>query len=115
VDKETATYIISYFSELLTENERAALKHHSSTIKLSDNDNPTFTKMYKQKGWLTDDRIVLDLLKDGYDNFEMQTAKRILADSRDKVFLNKCPKCGLLARTPKAKQCRHCGQNWADK
>ena len=25
---------------------------------------------------------------------------------------NNCPKCGKLARTPKAKQCRYCFYNW---
>ena len=32
-------------------------------------------------------------------------AEIILNDYSDKVFLNNCPKCGKLARTPKAKQC----------
>lgn len=36
----------------------------------------------------------------------------ILKDYKDKIFLNNCPKCGELARTPKARQCRYCGNKW---
>ena len=71
--------------------------------------------MYKQKGWLTSDQAALELIKDGYDAFELKTAKRILADNSDKIFLNNCAMCGKLARTPEAKQCRHCGHDWHNK
>jgi hypothetical protein len=27
-------------------------------------------------------------------------------------IINTCPQCGQLARTPLAKQCRHCGHDW---
>lgn len=30
----------------------------------------------------------------------------------EKVFFNNCPKCGKLAITPQAKQCRFCSYNW---
>lgn len=70
--------------------------------------------MYKERGWLTNDPEVLDLLKDGYDSFELTIAKRIMDESGDKVYLNTCPKCDRLTRTPQARQCRHCGHNWHD-
>src|SRR5690606_10209891 len=70
--------------------------------------------MYKEKGWLTDDPKVLELLKDGYDKFELTTAQRIMDESGEQVFLNTCPACDRLTRTPQARQCRHCGHNWHD-
>jgi len=39
-------------------------------------------------------------------------AKIIFEKYFDKVFWNLCPKCNGLARTPKAKQCRHCYHDW---
>jgi len=119
LDKETANYIVTYFSHLLTEKEKLAVRHSSSIIKIESGDKTTnlvsLTKIYKERGWLTDDQTVLDLLKDGCDNFELKTAQRILKDYGDKVFLNNCPKCGKLARTPRAKFCRHCGHDWHEK
>lgn len=119
MDKETANYIVTYFSNLLTEKEKLAVKHSSSILKIESGDKATnlvsLTKVYKDRGWLTDDQTVLDLLKDGWDNFELKTAQRILNDCGDKAFLNNCPKCGKLARTTIAKFCRHCGHDWHDK
>jgi len=114
VDNEKAKYIINYFSHLLTSAERMAIKHTSSSYKLehSTSDNINLTRIYREKGWLTSDESVLDLLKDGYENFELNVANRILDQNPDKVFFNNCPECNMLARTPRAKQCRHCGHNW---
>lgn len=112
MNQETARYIINHFGRYMTKNERLAWRHYSSTVKLADNENPAFTKMYYKKGWLTDNPKVLDLLKDGYDEFEKNTAERILRENKNEIYLNKCPKCGQLARTPKARQCRHCGNDW---
>ncbi|MCB0495870.1 MAG: hypothetical protein KDC79_07020 [Cyclobacteriaceae bacterium] len=112
MNQETARYIINYFSRYMTKDESLAWRHYSSTIKLADNDNPALTKMYYKKGWLSDDPKILNLLKDGYDEFEKNTADRILKENEKEIYLNKCPKCSRLARTPKARQCRHCGYNW---
>jgi hypothetical protein len=114
VDNETAKYILTYFSTLLTGAERMAIKHTASSCKLqhSTSDNTSVTKIYKEKGWLTSDQTVLDLLKDGFDNFELKVAERIVSQNPDKVFFNNCPKCNKLARTPFARQCRHCGYSW---
>ncbi len=116
MDNETAKYIINYFSNLLTSEEKMAIRHTNSMYKLdhSISDNSNLTKMYREMGWLTPDQSVLDLLKEGYDKFELNVASRILTQNADKVFLNNCPKCNKLARTPQARQCRHCGYNWHD-
>ena len=116
MDKETVKYILDYFSHLLTAEENMAFKHTLSAYYLnnSTSDNALLTRIYREKGWLTSDQSVLDLLKDGYDNFELKMANRIVSENPDKVFFNYCPKCGKLARTPFAKQCRFCGHDWHD-
>ena len=93
-----------------------AIKHATSTYKIGHStlDNTNLTEIHKEKGWLTSDQSVLDLLKEGYDKFELNIAKRIIAQSPDKVFFNTCKKCNKLARTPFARQCRNCGHSWHD-
>lgn len=117
MDKDTVQYIITYFSSLLTNEENMAIKHTHSLFKLGYRDanpslNDKIAQLYKKHGWLTEDQSVLDLLKDGYDSFELRTAKRILTQYPDQVFFNYCPDCNKLARTPDAKQCRYCGLDW---
>ena len=114
MDKETVKYIINYFSNLLSVAEQLAIRHTSTSYKLenSTSNNSNLTRIFKEKGWLTSEQTVLDLLKDGYESFEINVANRILKQYPDKVYFNNCPKCNKLARTPYAKQCRFCGHNW---
>lgn len=104
-------YIIIYFHHLLTEQERTAYKHQITTEKAENSKSEQFRKMLMTK-WGTEDPDILSLLEDGYDQFKHRVAERILRDEPEKVFINNCPKCGKLARTPKAKQCRFCGHDW---
>ena len=60
----------------------------------------------------SDDPEVLRLADGGLEVFYERTAKRILNEDREKIFINNCPTCGALAHTPKALQCRFCGHSW---
>lgn len=71
------------------------------------------TRLLLKKGWMTDKLEVLQLLDNGIDVFKEKVVRRILGESGREVFLNLCPKCGRLARTPFAKQCR-CGHSWRE-
>lgn len=119
MNKETASYIITYFSHLLTLKEKAVIKHQHSLIKLDNSDSSEASEqnqrrraMYLKQGWLSTDTETLNLLKDGYEQFEIDTATRLISERSEEIVLNKCPKCGRLARTPYAKQCRFCGHDW---
>jgi len=46
------------------------------------------------------------------ENEEEKIARIIIEKHEDRIFWNRCPKCGKLARTPKAKQCRFCQHDW---
>lgn len=107
-------YIIRYFSNLLTKNELSAHIHFQTSCSLGfaiDDSSLKIKKMY-EKGWLSSDPKVLTLLKDGYETFELNVANRVINETLEKVFFNNCAKCGELARTPYARQCRFCGNNW---
>ena len=51
MDTETAKYIINYFSNLLTSEEKIAIKHTSSMFKLehSSSENPNLKKYTEKK------------------------------------------------------------------
>ena len=96
----------------MTDDEKLALKYHMYTYKTED--NPKMKKMMVDKGWIIEQPNIKEYLKDGYEEFELSIAKRIMKETTEKVYLNNCPKCNKLARTPYARQCRHCGNNWHD-
>ena len=96
----------------MTDDEKLALKYHMYTYKAEG--NPKMRKMMVDRGWISEQSDIKEYLKDGYEEFELNVAKRIIQEAPEKVFLNNCPKCNKLARTPYARQCRHCGYNWHD-
>jgi len=113
MDIEIAKYIVNYYSDLLNGQLGMGLKH---TISLFHSDRKeswtNITQIYRKYGWITEDENESDLLKDGEDSFYILIASRILSENKDKIFLNLCPQCQKLARTPFAKQCKHCGYDW---
>lgn len=119
MDKDLERYVLVYFSHLMTDKESKALRHLNSMGKLdstnqnsNDQGKERRIKVYKEKGWLSEDDEVLALLDAGDNEFITRTTERILKDNLDKIRINNCPNCGQLARTPHARQCRHCGHSW---
>ena len=113
MNPEIIDYILFYFSHLMNRNEAMAWRHYTTSYKTKDsNVSDNRRKLYFEKGWMTEEPEVLKLLDNGIDNFRLKTAERIVREDNDKIFYNNCPKCGKLARTPKAKQCRFCNHDW---
>lgn len=101
----------------MNEDEASAWKHWSSHYKTVHSDSTAEQKENRinfltKRGWLSNDPKVLELLSNGIDKFRENTNKRIIADHPEALNFNNCPKCGELARTPFAKQCRYCGHDW---
>lgn len=52
------------------------------------------------------------LLREGFEAFQTRVRVRLLAEHAGKIVLNRCPNCDRLVRTPLAKQCLWCGNDW---
>jgi ribosomal protein L40E len=127
---ELESYVIRFLSNLMNETEQRAHEHLLSAMPLNQAEQrlkdgiaweeakgnvvPDDVKSYFARRYsrLSNDREVLRLTSGGLDAFLQRRAKRIQADDRDKIVLNDCPRCGALARTPQALQCRRCGRDW---
>jgi hypothetical protein len=130
---EVARYVVRFHWDLMSGEERLAQRHLAATIKaaggsdlaaqgqarksLSRLDVAIRTVSKNEKGitplqFLSDDPSVLGLTADGFEAFELRTTARILRERAAEVRFNLCPRCDKLARTPTAKQCRHCGYDW---
>ena len=110
---ELIDYIFQYCWEYYSETERKAKDHYFGDFKFgkyAENIHPMINKA-KQR-FLTTDIEALKLLENGFPEFIKNTATRIYIEHGKELVLNLCTKCGKIARTPEAKQCRFCGNDW---
>ena len=111
---EEAHFVAQHYHRFMTKSERFAYKrlrvrdtHEQST---SDKENRSNSSAFSDL--VTDDPQLLELMKGGYEACVQRIAERIRATHRNEIVINRCPRCHKLARTPKARQCRFCGNDW---
>jgi hypothetical protein len=115
------SYVVCNYVQFMSRQEWMAYNHlvttmkitHGASDKSAQEDARTKSESHLST-MLSDDPEVLQLASRGMPAFMEQTARRILAEHKDQVFLNYCPACGALARTPKARQCARCKHDWHD-
>ncbi|MFL5242574.1 MAG: hypothetical protein ACJ8FY_10740 [Gemmataceae bacterium] len=110
--EEVVRYIWTHCRHLMSEFELRAgnaiigREKASSAKRLN---NPIFAKTLDEDWGLVLDPEVNKALADGPDIFRRRVCERLLSV---KPWINRCPKCGKVARTPKAKQCFWCSFDW---
>jgi hypothetical protein len=118
MDTLKAEHVIRYYGHLMTIQDRLARRHLIGTAKATHGrtdaaaQNEVENTSHPARGLLSNDSEVLQMASDGLDAFTMRTAQRILDRHSDEIAFNYCPRCGALAKTPKARQCRFCYHDW---
>ena len=111
-------YVLQHYERLMTEHERAVVLHLTTLFKRRHEppapgtaaQTDTIPRPYHR--WLsTDARVVADA-DAGWVEARHRIALRILRDHPDEVYLNRCPACDALTRTPRARLCLACGHTW---
>jgi hypothetical protein len=120
MDGDVASHIVRYYAQFMTAQEKQVHQHLVGTLKSTHGRSDAVAQQEAKSGpralrkMLSDDPEVLRLATDGFQKFVERTAKRILNQHSEEIVLNYCPQCGVLARTPKARQCRFCRHDWHD-
>ncbi len=104
-------YVINHYRHLMTPREFQGYRAVIGREKMAASDNPNM-RTALEKFFVPDDPEILAQLADGNDAFLLRIRDRILREHPDGVFLNCCPRCGALARTPRARQCPKCLTTW---
>jgi rubrerythrin len=104
-------YVFFYFAHFQTPHEKAAYKSIVGEEKAKHTVSDEMKSMLHQN-WVSTDPAVLRLLESGSEQFFINVRDRILREHSENVFLNYCPRCGALAKTPRAKQCPVCFLSW---
>lgn len=107
-DQHILTYCTGSYNGL----EKAVVKLHFAQAKflLFKDRLEIMAKAYERD--TSNDPKVLELLKDGLQEFHKSTGERVYDEQLHELELNRCPKCNGIARTPSAKQSRYCGHDW---
>ena len=103
-------YILHNYFPLLTLTEKLAYKTIFAEAKAEDS-GPALATMLR-RSWVSREPTVQQLLARGPRAFFAAVRDRVLSDSASKVYLNCCPKCQTLARTPTACLCPVCNHTW---
>ena len=108
---ELTTYVWNHYSRFCTPAEsKANWAHISDTYARAG--RTQFANFFRQDHKIDEDPAAMALLSDGTDVFRHRTAQRILRDHASEIFINRCPRCVRIVRTPKAQQCLSCGHDW---
>lgn len=111
----------------MTEEEKQYLLDHGAKYKLPEESKALARIDFLKHGirsWVheryraeiekahhTPDEKADALVALGEETLNQIIAERLYKHHRNEI-LNPCPRCEKLARTPLAKQCRHCGFDW---
>lgn len=108
---DLAKYIINYYQHLMTLEEKAAQKSMMGEVKIRNTKSVAMKEALGDR-LISNDPAVLELLAHGPEAFMVRVRDRVMRDHPSEVFLNHCPHCGALAKTPTAKQCPKCFFSW---
>ena len=118
MDVEKARYVLRYYDQFMTTQEHLAHRHLMGTAKATRGRTDAVAQReaencsHPAREMLSNDPRVLQLANDGIDAFVVRTAQRILDEHGNEIAFNFCLRCGALANTPKAQQCRVCHHDW---
>ena len=118
LDLDKAWYVVRYYAHFMTVQERLADRHLTATAKVTHGRTDAAAQrevensLHPVRELLSSDPEALRLASEGIDAFIVRTAQRILDEHASEVVFNYCPRCGALAKTPKARQCRFCRDDW---
>lgn len=106
---ELEDYIYQYCRQFQTPDELIATK---TVSYLSANPSERVIAMMRERGWISDDPLILDMIADGRDALKSRVVKRIWNEHQHELSLNLCPICHKITRSPEARQCRFCFHGW---
>ena len=105
-------YIWNHYQPLMTDFERLVGKAIIGRAKAEDSTNPQQAAMLQRSWGLVNDASVNAALHDGAAAFRRQVRDRLLVAHGEQIFINRCPICHRIVRTPKARLCVWCGHTW---
>jgi hypothetical protein len=111
-DRELTRYVWYHYQRLMTEFEWRVGRAIIRRAKLAAGGQAE-TAMAAHRRWCEVGVPEVEAaLADGPEVFRRRVRDRLLSERGLEVFVNRCPRCSRVVRTPQARQCFWCGFDW---
>jgi hypothetical protein len=111
-EKVLVAYVINHYGKFFTTVEGKAYRALLLRQKIEWSDSDGVDRKLEAKVRAVETPDVLEALHGGREAFEHLVYRRIMEEHGDEVFVNRCPECNRVVRTPLAKQCQWCHFDW---
>ena len=112
-ERALRAYIFKHFHHLMTPLERRAIEYTTPIVQVSDHwkIKRLYDFLEERDGHVPDDEVIAAFAVP-YDRRKEMIIDRLISDCIDRIFVNRCPECNRIARTPAARQCMWCHHDW---
>jgi hypothetical protein len=111
-NRELTRYVWDHYQRFLTEFEWRVGRAIIGRAKAAASRSPQMAEALNRLWGAVDGPEVQAALADGPETFRQRVRDRLLSEYAGQVFINRCPNCGRIVRTPQARQCFWCGFDW---
>ena len=111
-DAVLSQYLWHNYAQFFTEPQRAVMKALVGEAKAENIDDPSYAAKVRNLFGSVHAAEVTNSLAPGETQWRQQVSAWLLANRGAEVFVNRCPQCTRIVRTPVARQCLWCGHSW---
>ena len=111
-DDELTKYVLDHYGHLCTDTEQLALRVLNLQLKAEHAQSPVIKSKLAEFCETEHNPQVQEIVLSGRNAARREIRDRLLNDHREAIFLNYCPRCSALCRTPLAQMCVGCGHSW---
>jgi hypothetical protein len=112
---ELTRYVWAYYQHLMTDFERRVGRAILGRAKAAAAaDSPVMARTINERLGAVGDPAIETALANGPDDYRRQVCKRLMTEYADTIQVKRCPQCARVVRTPRARQCFWCGNDWHD-
>ena len=106
-------YVSKNFQHMMTPLELRVVLYSAPIVSNSEMEKARRIHEYcESKHGHVDDHDVLEAFKIDRDDFLLRVRQRVVHERKDEVFINRCPECSRIVRSPLARQCPWCKHDW---
>jgi ssDNA-binding Zn-finger/Zn-ribbon topoisomerase 1 len=113
-DEEVAlnNYILQHYGHLMTQLESRFIKAIQAEEKAKNSEDDRLRSLIRRRWGRFDDAEVAQALEAGAGPFICGVRERLFREKGEFIVINRCPECDRIVRTPSARQCFWCGNDW---